>query len=243
MIAIRRSEERGHFNHGWLETYHTFSFGDYRAPTLPPSALQGRRRGEGFLALRVINEDWVMPGQGFPTHAHRDMEILTYILEGALEHKDSMGNTSVIRAGDVQRMSAGTGVEHSEYNASQTEPVHLLQIWFYPKNKSIVPGYEQKTLNPALALNQLRLIVSPDGEQKSVSIHQDLRGYDCVLNGGKSAVLNLGGGRGAWLQLVSGQISVGQAVLEAGDGAAFEDISEIQVSALQDAFFLMFDLP
>lgn len=232
MITLRRSQDRGHFNHGWLETFHTFSFGDYIDP-----------EHRGFRVLRVVNEDWVMPGQGFPTHAHRDMEILTYILEGALEHRDSLGNTSIIRAGDVQRMSAGTGVEHSEMNASASEAVHLLQIWFFPERRGIAPDYEQKTFGVHGSKNRLRLILSPDGRHDSVSIHQNLFGYDGCLEAGKEVALTLAKGRGIWLQLTRGCIRVMGQKLETGDGAALEGISEAVFSGLSDSHFLLFDLP
>ncbi len=232
MFQVRRSAERGHFDHGWLETFHTFSFGDYVDP-----------KHRGFRVLRVINEDWVMPGQGFPTHAHRDMEILTYILEGALEHRDSMGNTSVIRAGDVQRMSAGSGVEHSEYNASASEAVHLLQIWFFPEKKNIAPGYEQKTFGQAGSSNRLRLIVSPDGREGSVSIHQNILGYDCRLQGGQETAVIWAKDRGAWLQLTEGCVTVMGQKLQAGDGVSFEEIPEALISGSVDSHFLLFDLP
>src|SRR5713101_4242056 len=172
MMRIRKANERGHANHGWLDTYHTFSFADYHDPEYM-----------GFRSLRVINEDRVAPGQGFGTHPHRDMEIITYILEGSLEHKDSMGNGSVIRPGDVQRMSAGTGVTHSEYNPSKTETLHLLQIWILPDRRGHTPGYEQKEIGGAEKRGQLRLIASPDGRDGSVSIHQDARLYAGIVNG------------------------------------------------------------
>ena len=232
MLTLRRSADRGHFNHGWLETFHAFSFGDY-------VDLKYR----GFRVLRVLNEDWVMPGQGFPTHAHRDMEILTYVLEGALEHRDSMGNTSVIRAGDVQRMSAGTGVEHSEFNASSTETVHLLQIWFFPESKGISPGYEQKTLGQEGPLNRLRLIVSPDGREGSIRMYQNILGYDGRLQPNKQISLPLVKDRGVWLQLIKGCVTLGGQTLEAGDGAALEDMAEVVISGVKEARLVLFDLP
>jgi hypothetical protein len=233
MIQIRRSRDRGHFNHGWLETFHTFSFGDYIDP-----------KHRGFRVLRVINEDWVLPGQGFPTHAHRDMEILTYILEGALEHRDSMGNTSVIRAGDVQRMSAGSGVEHSEYNASAAETVHLLQIWFFPEKKGLEPSYEQKTFGQEGLKNRLRLILSPDGREGSVSMHQAIQGYDCRLESGKKIKVPLCQDRGAWLQLTEGCVLIEGQMFEAGDGAAMEALPEISIEGVAaESHFVFFDLP
>ncbi len=232
MITIRRSQERGHFDHGWLKTYHSFSFGEYHDS-----------RFMGFRVLRVLNEDWVQPGEGFPTHAHRDMEILTYILEGALEHRDSMGNTSVIRAGDVQRMSAGTGVQHSEFNASASESVHLLQIWFSPESKGIKPGYEQKTFDPKSLLNQLRLVASPDGRAGSVSMHQDVLVYDCRLEAVKRVNLSVNTGRGLWIQVIEGRIEFAGQTLKAGDGAALENEKEAVVIAVATAHFVIFDLP
>jgi len=232
MIQVRCSADRGHFNHGWLETFHTFSFGDYVDP-----------RHRGYRVLRVLNEDWVMPAQGFPTHAHRDMEILTYVLEGALEHRDSMGNTSVIRAGDVQRMSAGTGVEHSEFNASSAEAVHLLQIWFFPESKGILPGYEQKIFGQEGLLNRLRLIVSPDGREGSVKMHQNIMVYDCRLQPDQQVSLPVMKDRGVWLQLTEGCVTLLGQTLQAGDGACLEDVSPVVISGIKESHFLLFDLP
>lgn len=233
MITIRRSRERGHFNHGWLDTAHTFSFGDYHDA-------QWTR----FSVLRVINEDFVQPGQGFAPHSHRDMEIITYVFEGALEHKDSMGNTSVIRAGDVQRMSAGRGVTHSEYNGSQRESVHLLQIWIFPKEQGIEPGYEQKTFGAAGRINQLRLIVSPDGRQESLSLHQDILLYDCLLEAGRRIELPLKANRRAWLQVIRGSLSMtGGLNLSTGDGAAMVRESSLELTSALETHFLFFDLP
>ncbi len=233
MITIRRSQDRGHFNHGWLNTYHTFSFGDYHDP-----------RHMGFSVLRVINEDFVEPGQGFAPHAHRDMEIITYVLEGALEHKDSIDNTSVIRAGDVQRMSAGSGVTHSEYNHSGKEAVHLFQIWILPKQKGRKPGYEQKTFGDTGRVNQLRLIASSDGRQGSVSLGQEILLYDCRLETGHSINYALAQDRAVWLQMARGSLRIaGGTTLEAGDGAAVTAESAFEISSGSGAHFLLFDLP
>ncbi len=189
MISIRKAQERGHFDFGWLDTYHTFSFGDYYDPDFM-----------GFRSLRVINEDRVAPRTGFPRHGHRDMEIITYVLEGALEHSDSMGNGSIIRPGDAQRMTAGTGVTHSEANSSETDPVHLLQIWILPGAHGLEPGYEQKTFSDAEKLNQLRLIASADGRNGSVTIQQDASVYASVLEPGQEVVHQVAAGRHAWIQ-------------------------------------------
>lgn len=232
MVTVRKSDARGHFDHGWLKTFHSFSFGDYYDPA-----------HKGYRALRVINEDWVRPGEGFPTHAHRDMEIVTYILEGALEHTDSMGNTGVIYAGDVQRMSAGTGVQHSEYNASHLEPVHLLQIWFFPEKKNIEPGYEQKSFKPEEMVNRLRLIVSREGRENSVSLHQDIEAYDCRLEPVREVKHAVREGRGVWIQVTRGSIDFCGQRLETGDGASLEGPAEAVMTGFTGAHFLLFDLP
>ena len=195
MITLRPAKERGHFDHGWLDTYHSFSFSEYHDPA-----------HMGFRSLRVINEDRVDPKAGFPPHSHRDMEIITYVLAGALGHKDSMGNGSVIRPGDVQRMSAGTGVTHSEYNGSEKEPVHLLQIWILPEKRGIAPGYEEKKFPADEKRGRLRLIASRDAAEGSVTIHQDARVYASLLDAGQTVRHPLAPGRGAWLHLVSGEI-------------------------------------
>ena len=231
MFVIRKSEERGHFDHGWLKTYHTFSFADY-----------SDSRWDHFRMLRVINEDTVEPGQGFGTHSHRDMEIITYILKGSLEHKDSMDNTSVIRPGDVQRMSAGSGVTHSEFNPSAKELVHLLQIWIFPDKKGILPGYEQRAFDTKGKTNRLRLVVSPTGEQGSVKIYQDARVYDCLLEKGKSITQTIQAGRGAWVQVTEGELSLGKLLLKAGDGASVEKESSVELATKSSAGFLLFDL-
>lgn len=231
MIKVRKGTERGHFNHDWLETYHTFSFADYYDP-----------RFQHFGHLRVINEDIVQPGEGFPPHSHRDMEIVTYILSGRLEHKDSMGNTSVIRAGEVQRMSAGSGVTHSEYNASASEPVHLLQIWLFPDTRDLPPEYEQKLFPAAEKKDRLRLIVSPDGAEGSLRIHQDAKIHASVLSAGKGLDLTLNKGRMGWLQLTSGSLKFGDLNLEAGDAVSVKAEQHAGISAAETCEFLFFDL-
>ncbi len=212
MITIRPAEERGHAQHGWLESWHTFSFADYHDPA-----------HMGFRALRVINEDRVQPGAGFPTHPHRDMEIVTYILEGALEHKDSMGTGSVIRPGEVQRMSAGTGVTHSELNASRTQLVHLLQIWIVPERPGLRPEYEQKEFPAAERRGRLRLIGARDGADGAVTIHQDVRLYGTLLAPGERVSHALAPGRHAWVQVARGDVRLNGTPLMAGDGAAVDD--------------------
>jgi len=231
MIEIRKGNERGHARHGWLESFHTFSFADYHDPV-----------HRGFRKLRVINEDILEPGQGFAPHSHQDMEIVTYLLEGALEHKDSMGNTSVIHAGEVQRMSAGSGVTHSEYNASPTEKTHLLQIWIFTAQKGIEPGYEQKEFGFKGKKNRLRRIISPDGRDGSLTIHQDAEIYDASLAGGKSLGYSFLTGRYGWLQVIKGAIRVLGNQLEAGDGAGISKEETVQIKALTDVDFLLFDL-
>ncbi|HEX9820084.1 MAG TPA: pirin family protein [Methylomirabilota bacterium] len=232
MIAIRPAKERGHADHGWLDTWHTFSFADYHD-----------RRFMGFRSLRVINEDFVAPGRGFPTHGHRDMEIITYVLEGALEHRDSLGTGSVIRPGEVQRMSAGTGVRHSEANPSASEPLHLLQIWIEPSKSGIPPGYEQKTFADADKRGQLRLVASPDGAEGSVTIHQDARVYATLLGSGQQVVHRLAPGRHAWLHVARGALTLNGQRLAQGDGAAISDEASLVVVGETGAEALLFDLP
>jgi quercetin 2,3-dioxygenase len=232
MITIRRAKERGHADHGWLDTFHTFSFADYWDP-----------RHMGWGPLRVINEDRVAPASGFPTHAHRDMEIITYVLEGALEHRDSLGTGSVIRPGEVQRMSAGTGVRHSEYNASKTEPVHLLQIWIEPARTGIAPGYEQKTFGEAERRGRLRLIAAPDGRDGAVTIHQDANVSAATLARGERVEHALAPGRLGWLQVARGALLVNGEQLAQGDGAAIEGERAITLEAVEPAETLLFDLP
>jgi redox-sensitive bicupin YhaK (pirin superfamily) len=231
MIKIRKAEQRGHFDFGWLNTYHTFSFGDYYDPS-----------HMGFRSLRVINEDVVQRGRGFPRHGHRDMEIFTYILQGALQHRDSMGNGSIIRPGDVQRMSAGTGVTHSESNASPDEPVHLLQIWIVPAEEGIAPGYEEKRFPADEKRNQLRLIISPDAAEGSVKIHQDARVYASVLATGHEVSHALESSRHAWLQVAAGAVKVNDTDMKQGDGAAISQETAITIAAQEPAEILLFDL-
>jgi len=223
MIQVRKSADRGHFDHGWLDTYHTFSFADYHDPSFM-----------GFRALRVINEDRVAPGQGFGRHGHRDMEIVTIVLEGALAHRDSMGTGAVIRPGEVQRMSAGTGVLHSEMNGSESEPVHLFQIWILPERHGITPGYEQKVFAPADGA--LQLVASGDGRDGSVTIHQDVDLY----RGRGAARFDFRPSRYGWVQVASGAVTVNGEQLEAGDGAAIDGESHVEIGG--DGEFLLFDL-
>jgi redox-sensitive bicupin YhaK (pirin superfamily) len=230
LLKIRKAADRGHFDHGWLDTYHTFSFADYHDPEFM-----------GFRALRVINEDRVEAGRGFGTHGHRDMEIISYVLEGALAHRDSMGTGSVIKPGDVQRMSAGSGVLHSEMNASEREKVHFLQIWILPEKRGIAPGYEQKNFAPDDRRNQLRLVASPDGAEGSVTIHQDVRLYSALLDGGSSVSHDFGKDRHGWIQVARGEVEVNGARLSAGDGAAISDEPQVTISGT-DAEVLLFDL-
>jgi redox-sensitive bicupin YhaK (pirin superfamily) len=231
MITIRKAEERGHFDFGWLDTYHSFSFGEYYDP-----------KHTQFRTLRVINEDFVQPGRGFPRHGHRDMEIVTYILEGALEHRDSMGTGSIIRRGEAQRMSAGTGVTHSEANPSQTEPVHLLQIWILPDEHGSEPEYEEKKFSDDEKRNRLRLIVSPEGNDGSVKIHQDAKIYASLLDEGRTVDHTLENGRSAWIQVAAGSVTLNDIDLKQGDGAAVSQESTIRIMAREPAEVLLFDL-
>ena len=231
MIDIRRAEERGHADHGWLDTRHTFSFADYWDP-----------RYAGFRGLRVINEDRVRPGEGFPTHGHRDMEIVSYVLAGALEHRDSMGTGSVIRPGDVQRMSAGTGVLHSEYNHSRDETVHFLQIWILPEARGLEPGYEQKHFPDAAKRGRLCLLASRDGAEGSVTIHHDARIYAAVLGPGEEVGHRLGAGRHAWVQVARGAIELNGHLLRPGDGAAVSGEPTLAIIGREPAEILLFDL-
>jgi redox-sensitive bicupin YhaK (pirin superfamily) len=233
MINVRHAEERGTADFGWLDSRHTFSFGDYYDP-----------EQMGFGPLRVINEDRVSPGQGFGTHGHRDMEIISYVLEGALEHKDSIGTGSVIRPGDVQVMSAGTGIRHSEFNHSKTEPVHFLQIWVVPDREGIAPRYEQKTFPDADKRGRLRLVGSSDGRDGSVVIHQDVKLYAALLSAGEQVTQALRPGRKGWLQVARGAVVLNGHELGVGDGAAVEGEQVLTVDAKTDgAEVLVFDLP
>jgi hypothetical protein len=230
MMNIRRSHERGHANHGWLDTRHTFSFANYYDPA-----------HMGFRTLRVINDDRVVGGEGFPTHPHRDMEIISYVVDGALEHKDSMGNGSVIRPGEVQRMRAGTGVTHSEYNHSATEPVRFLQIWVLPEEQGLEPGYEQKLFGDERR-GRLRLVASRDGADGSVQIQQDLLMFASVLGEGDRVTYELDPARHAWLQVVQGTVRVEGAELSEGDAASFSEVSSITIESLGDSELLLFDV-
>jgi redox-sensitive bicupin YhaK (pirin superfamily) len=232
MITLRKSEERGHANHGWLDSFHSFSFADYADPA-----------HMGWSALRVINEDRVVPGAGFPTHGHRDMEIVSYVLDGALEHKDSMGNGSVIRPGDVQRMSAGTGVRHSEFNASASEPVHFLQIWILPDRAGHAPGYEQKHFDRASLDGQLRVIASADGRDGSVTIHQDAVLRAATLRDGQTLSPALDSNRKYYLHVARGDCAMNDIALRAGDAAKIENETRLALSAARAAEILLFDLP
>jgi redox-sensitive bicupin YhaK (pirin superfamily) len=233
MITIRRAAERGHANHGWLDSRHTFSFADYYD-----------EKHMGFRALRVINEDRVAPGQGFGTHGHRDMEIVTYVLEGELAHRDSMGHGSAIRPGEVQRMSAGTGVLHSEMNPSRERPVHFLQIWIIPDRAGHAPSYEQKAFPEAERRGNLRLVASPDGAQGSVMLHQDARLYAALLGDGERVRHEIPRGRHAWVQVARGALTLNGQTLHAGDGAAVseEPALEMAGSGPELAEVLVFDL-
>jgi quercetin 2,3-dioxygenase len=231
MIAIRKSKERGHGDHGWLDTRFTFSFADYFDP-----------KHVHFRTLRVMNDDRVAGGGGFPMHPHSDMEIVTYVLEGALQHKDSMGNGSVIKPGDIQYMSAGTGVTHSEFNASKTEPVHLYQIWMFPQEKGQKPAYDQKNFSEAEKRGKLRLIASPDGRDGSVKIRQDNDLYATVLGAGDSVKHALKPERHAWVQVARGSVKLNGTALETGDGAAISAEKAIELTGVKEAEVLVFDL-
>ncbi len=231
MMTIRRSEERGVANFGWLNSRHTFSFGHY---------FDQNHMGHG--PLRVINEDKVKPAQGFDTHGHRDMEIISYVLDGALEHKDSMGNGSIIAPGDVQRMTAGTGVRHSEYNASDSDDVHFLQIWILPESQGLNPGYEQKAFTREDKLNQLRLVGSRDARDGSVLIHRDVDLYAGIFEAGQGAEQGIAEGRKAWLQVVQGKVTLNGETLYAGDGVAIEGATALELSAVEESEVLLFDM-
>ncbi len=231
MIAVRSSQERGVANFGWLNSKHTFSFGNYYDPNQM-----------GFSSLRVINEDRVKPGRGFETHGHRDMEIISYVLEGALEHKDSIGNGSVIRPGDVQRMSAGTGIFHSEFNSSKTDPVHFLQIWILPAQQGLKPSYEQKTFSEEEKRGTLRLVGSQDGRNGSITIHQDVDLYTTLLKEAEEVTHRLKGERRAWVQVTRGSVQLNGQQLDSGDGAAISQEEYIAIKGTSDAEVLLFDI-
>jgi quercetin 2,3-dioxygenase len=231
MLQVRRANERGHAEHGWLDSHHTFSFADYYDPKFM-----------GFGPLRVINEDRVQPGQGFGAHSHRDMEIISYVLSGALAHKDSLGNGSVLRPGDVQRMSAGTGVTHSEFNHSQSELVHFLQIWIQPERAGARPSYAEQRFDDADKRGRLRLIGSRDGRDESVVIHQDVALYAALLDPGEQVEHELSKGRRAWLQIVRGAVQVNGQNLSAGDGLAITDEPKVTIRGTESVELLLFDM-
>ncbi len=232
MITIRKAQDRGVTRLAWLDSRHTFSFGEYYDP-----------KETGFSMLRVINEDRVAPGGGFPSHGHRDMEIVTYVLEGALEHRDNLGNHSVIPAGDVQRMTAGTGIVHSEFNHSQTQAVHFLQIWILPSRSGLEPGYEQETLDKNPPRGQLRLVAAPDVLKGALKINQNARMYIGTFDAGQSAAAHLDRGRRAYFHVVRGKITLGGVELGEGDGARVSDEGRVDLSAADQAEVLFFDLP
>lgn len=231
MITIRRSDERGQADHGWLNSYHSFSFANYYDP-----------EHMGFRSLRVINEDRIAAGTGFPTHPHRDMEIITYVVSGAVAHRDSLGNTETIGASGIQKFSAGTGIAHSEFNPSSTEPLHLLQIWILPNQQGLRPGYEQKTFPPETKQGQWRKLASRDASDGSVKINQDAELYATILRSGEQQRYTLQPGRYAWVQVVKGEISLNGNALYSGDGAAISEETDLTLEATSDAEILLFDL-
>lgn len=233
MIQVRRSEDRGHADHGWLKSKHTFSFADYYDPKFM-----------GLSVLRVINEDRVAPGKGFGTHPHRDMEIISYVLEGAIEHRDSMGTGEVLRPGEVQRMTAGTGVAHSEFNPSKADPLHFLQIWIQPEQRGLAPSYEQKNFPMETRRNQLKLVAARDGRGGALTVHQDLSLYATLLDASQSVRLALAAGRKAWVQIARGEASLNGEKLRTGDGAAVVDVEALTIEGLAPSSeLLIFDLP
>jgi quercetin 2,3-dioxygenase len=232
MFALRKSSDRGHFDHGWLSTYHTFSFADYYDAA-----------HMGFRSLRVINEDRVAPGAGFGMHGHRDMEIVTCVLSGELEHKDSLGHGEVLRPGELQHMSAGRGIRHSEFNPSATEPVHLYQIWIEPRETGLTPSYSQKAFNPADRACRWQLVASPDGAEGSLKIQQDARIYLADLTSDSELTCEMNEGRYAWLQVLRGTLTVNGQPLAAGDGVAVSHERQLQLSAVAPAEVMLFDLP
>lgn len=232
MLRVRRANERGGGDHGWLTTRHTFSFADYFDPAYT-----------SFRTLRVMNEDWVQPGTGFGMHPHRDMEIVTYVLEGALEHRDSLGNGDVLRAGEMQRMTAGTGILHSEYNPSSTEPVHLYQVWILPERKGLTPGYEQKRFDPEARRGPWQVVAARDGRDGSMIIHQDAQVLLAGLEPGQQLAYALQPGRHAWLQVTRGSLTVNSVDLSSGDGLAVSDERNLTLQAAAPAEVMLFDLP
>jgi redox-sensitive bicupin YhaK (pirin superfamily) len=232
MINVRKSGDRGYADHGWLKTYHTFSFASYHDP-----------KHVHFRALRVMNEDFVAPGRGFGTHPHDNMEIVTYVLEGALEHRDSMGNGEVLRPGEFQRMSAGSGITHSEFNPSTTEPVHLYQIWLFPKLKNITPSYEQKRFDPQGRLNKLQLVASPDGADGSLTINQDAKIYLATIDNGTSLNLTVEPERHLWIQVLRGSLTLNNTALSTSDGAAVSAESQLSLRGTSASEVLVFELP
>lgn len=232
MITVRPHRERGHTKMAWLDSWHSFSFGGYADPD-----------HMGFSALRVINDDRIMPGAGFPEHGHRDMEIITYVLEGVLAHRDSTGNSAVIHAGEFQRMSAGSGIAHSEYNGSATDPVHLLQIWIIPATKGLSPGYEQRSISRSEGDGRLQLVASPEGEEGALFLHQDARLYVVRLRRGEQATHEIAAGRRAYVQTTNGVVELNTYRLVAGDGAAVAREERVTLTALDPVEVLLFDLP
>lgn len=231
MIQVRKAAERGASRTDWLDSRHSFSFADYHDP-----------KHMGFRALRVINEDRIAPGAGFPSHPHRDMEIITYVLEGAVEHRDSLGTGSVIRPGEIQRMSAGTGIVHSEFNSSRSELLHLLQIWLLPGQRGIAPGYEQRPFDRAAARGKFALLAGPQGDSQAVTIHQDATLAVAILKAGESVIHELARGRYAWIQIARGAVTLDGERLSTGDGAAIEDRGVFTIAASEPAEVLLFDL-
>lgn len=231
MIQVRRANERGHFDHGWLDTYHTFSFGDYHDP-----------EHTRFRTLRVMNEDRIAPQRGFGLHPHRDMEIVTYVLSGELRHEDSMGNGEVIKAGELQRMTAGSGLRHAEFNPSATEPTHLYQIWLLPREKGLEPSYEQRAFDPAGRQNQLQLVAGGDGDHGAMQIQQDARLYLADLTAGGAIDSPIASGRHAWLQVLRGSVAFNGYQLAAGDGAAVSDTQSIQITSADGGEVMLFEL-
>ena len=231
MIKVRKAEERGHADHGWLNTYHTFSFASYQDP-----------QHMGFRSLRVINEDRVSPGQGFGTHQHDNMEIVSYVLEGAIEHKDSMGNGQVLKPGEFQRISAGTGIKHSEFNPSSSEPMHFYQIWLIPTQRDIQPSYEQKAFEKSQRLNRLQLVATADGQSNSLTIHSDAKIYLLDLDGSQTVTMPLANKRHGWVQVLRGSIEVNGKSLEVSDGAAISEEESIELKTNATAELMLFDL-